>query len=155
MVVIVKWTGKQLYSQILPPITYSKDLSEKKLKNIIIDNGILKEGQIEKSASLAILHNIVNDYGSKEATRYLNDLQKIISRYLIRSGFSVGINDLIVHKDIKKRNEEFILNGKKEVVELTKKAHLNILADISENLDQLYDGKIAAINKKTVDNITR
>ena len=151
---IVKWTGKQLYSQILPPITYSKDLSEKKLKNIIIDNGILKEGQIEKSASLNILHNIVNDYGSKEATRYLNDLQKIVSRYLIRSGFSVGINDLIVHKDIKKRNEEFILNGKKEVVELTKKSHLNILADITENLDQLYDGKIAAINKKTVDNIT-
>ena len=114
---IVKWTGKQLYSQILPPITYSKDLSDKKLKNIIIDNGILKEGQIEKSASLAILHNIVNDYGSKEATRYLNDLQKIVSRYLIRSGFSVGINDLIVHKDIKKRNEELILNGKKEVVD--------------------------------------
>ena len=143
---IVKWTGKQLYSMILPPITYTQNVSNKKLKNIIIENGILKQGQIEKDASSNILHYIVNDYGSKEATRYLNDLQKIVSRYLIRSGFSVGISDLIVHKDIKKRNEEIILKGKKEVIELTKKVHLNILADISENLDLLYDGKIAVIN---------
>ena len=57
----------------------------------------------------------------KKQLRYLNDLQTIISRYLIRSGFSVGISDLIVHKDIKKRNEEFILKGKKDVIELTKK----------------------------------
>jgi len=151
---LVKWTGKQLYSIILPPITYTQDLSKKKLKNIIIENGILKQGQIEKSACSNILHYIVNDYGTKEATRYLNDLQKIVSRYLIRSGFSVGISDLIVHKDIKKRNEEFILKGKKDVIELTKKVHLNILADLNENLDLLYDGKIAAINAKTVDNIT-
>ena len=151
---LVKWTGKQLYSLILPPITYSLNLSKKKLKNIIIENGILKQGQIEKGASTNILHYIVNDYGSKEATRYLNDLQTIVSRYLIRSGFSVGISDLIVHKDIKKRNEEFILKGKKDVIELTKKVHLNILADISDNLDLIYDGKIAVINKKTVDNIT-
>ena len=74
---IVKWTGKQLYSLILPPITYSKKF-DKKIKSIIIDDGILKEGQIEKGASTAILHHIVNDYGAKEATRYLNDLQKII-----------------------------------------------------------------------------
>lgn len=151
---IVKWTGKQLYSIILPPITYQQNLSMLKLKNIIIENGILKQGQIEKGASSNILHYIVNDYGSKEATRYLNDLQKIVSRYLIRSGFSVGISDLIVHKDIKKRNEDFILKGKKDVIELTKKVHLNILADISENLDLLYDSKIAVINSKTVKNIT-
>jgi len=152
---IVKWTGKQLYSLILPPITYNKNLSEKKLKNIIIDNGILKEGQIEKGASSAILHHIVNDYGAKEATRYLNDLQKLISRYLIRSGFSVGISDLIVHKDIKKRNEDYIIDAKKQAVELTKKTHLNILNEISNNLDELYDIKIATINKNTVDTIEK
>ena len=31
---IVKWTGKQLYSIILPPITYQQNLSMLKLKNI-------------------------------------------------------------------------------------------------------------------------
>ena len=46
------------------------------------NNIFLKEGQIEKGASSAILHHIVNDYGAKEATRYLNDLQKIIKEVL-------------------------------------------------------------------------
>lgn len=152
---IVKWTGKQLYSIILPPITYYKKLSadNPNLKDIIIENGILKQGQIEKKASTDILHYICNDYGNTEATRYLNDLQKIVSRYLIRSGFSVGMSDLIVNKEIKKRSEEVIINGKKEIVELTKKIHLNILADITEGLDILYDAKVSGINKKTVDGI--
>ena len=152
---LVKWTGKQIYSAILPPITYYNKLSAKNanLKDVIIENGILKQGQIEKKCSSEILHNIFNDYGHREATRYLNDLQRIVSRYLIRSGFSVGISDLLIDKEIRKRNEDIILQGKKDIVELTKKVHLNILADISERLDKLYDTKVAAICEKTVKEI--
>jgi len=152
---LVKWTGKQIYSIILPPITFYNKLSEKNpnLKDVIIENGILKQGQIEKKSSSAILHYIFNDYGHREATRYLNDLQRIVSRYLIRSGFSVGVSDLIIDKEIRKRNEDIILQGKKEIVELTKKVHLNILADASDRLDKLYDTKVSAINQKTTDGI--
>jgi len=150
---IMKWTGKQIYSIILPPITYYQKSKKPAIKDLIIEEGILKQGQIEKSGSVAILHQIFNDYGHKEATRYLNDLQRIVTRYMIRSGFSVGISDLIVPKEIRKKNEEAILQGKKEVIELTKKVHLNILADISEDLDKLYDSKISAINQKTEDKI--
>jgi len=147
---IIKWTGKQVYSIILPPITfYNKSAAPTKYKDLVIEDGILKQGQVEKKASTAILHLIFNDYGHKEAARYLNDLQRIITRYMVRSGFSVGISDLIVHKDIRKQNEEAILQGKKEIVELTKKVHLNILEDASTNLDKIYDTKINAINEKT------
>jgi len=152
---IVKWTGKQLYSIILPPITYYNNLSKKNpnLKDVIIENGVLKQGQLEKKCSSAVLHYIFNDYGHREATRYLNDLQRIVSRYLIRSGFSVGISDLIIDKEIRKRNEEIILKGKKDIVELTKKVHLNILADSSDRLDKIYDAKVAAICENTVKEI--
>ena len=152
---IVKWTGKQIYSIILPPITYYNNLSKKNpnLKDVIIENGILKQGQLEKKCSSAVLHYIFNDYGHREATRYLNDLQRIVSRYLIRSGFSVGISDLIIDKEIRKRNEEIILKGKKDIVELTKKVHLNILSDSSDRLDKIYDAKVAAICENTVKEI--
>jgi len=152
---IFKWTGKQLYSIILPPITYYNNLSKNNgnLKDVIIENGILKQGQLEKKCSSAILHYIFNDYGYREATRYLNDLQKIVSRYLIRSGFSVGISDLIIDKKIRQRNEEIILQGKKNIIELTKKVHLNILSDSSDRLDKIYDAKVAAICEKTVKDI--
>jgi hypothetical protein len=65
---------------------------------------------------------------------------------MIRSGFSVGISDLIVNPDIRKRNEDIIIKGKKDIVELTKKVHLNIMEDISEGLDILYEQKVKKIN---------
>jgi DNA-directed RNA polymerase II subunit RPB1 len=160
---IIRWSGKQAYSIILPPITFYRDSdNQAKYKNLIIEDGILKQGQIEKKASTQILHIIYNDYGHKEAARYLNDLQRIITRYMLRSGFSVGISDLIVPNEIRKKNEEIILQGKKEVVELTKKMHLNILEDITTGLDKIYDNKIESINAKTekaisksiIDNLT-
>ena len=150
---IIKWTGKQIYSVILPPITYYQKSKKPAIKDLIIEEGMMKQGQIEKGASGVIVHQIFNDYGHREATRYLNDLQRLITRYMIRSGFSVGISDLIVPKEIRKKNEEAILQGKKDIVELTKKVHLNILADISEDLDKLYDSKINAINHQTEDKI--
>ena len=150
---IIKWTGKQVYSMILPPISYMQKSKNPLLKDIIIEEGILKQGQIEKTGSVNILHQIHNDYGSREATRYLNDLQRIITRYIIRSGVSVGISDLMVPKAIRTRYEEIILQGKKDNIELTKKVHLNILADVTEDLDKIYDNKIDAINTNTENKI--
>jgi len=100
---VLKWTGKQIYSIILPPITYYQKTSESNplIKDLVIEEGILKQGQIEKAASNSILHQIYNDYGHKEATRYINDLQRLVTRYMVRSGFSVGISDLIVPKEIR------------------------------------------------------
>lgn len=152
---ILKWTGKQIYSMILPPITYYQKSKKPAIKDLIIEEGIVKQGQIEKGGSTAIVHQIFNDYGHKEAARYLNDLQKLITRYMVRSGFSVGISDLIVAKEIRKKNEEVILQGKKEVVELTKKMHLNILADFSDGLDIFYEQKIKAVNQKTEESIRK
>ena len=151
---VIKWTGKQIYSIILPPITYYQKTSAKNplIKDLVIEEGILKQGQVEKDASNSILHQIYNDYGHKEATRYLNDLQRLVTRYMVRSGFSVGISDLIVPKEIRKHNEESILQSKKDIIELTKKVHLNILdSSISSNdrLNILYDTMIGGITKKT------
>ena len=145
----LKWTGKQIYSIILPPITYFQKSKHALLKDIIIEEGILKQGQISKSSSTSIIHQIHNDYGYREATRYLNDLQRIITRYLVRSGFSVGISDLIVPKDMRKKYEEIILQGKTENIKLTKQVHLNILANINDELDEVFYNKINSINATT------
>jgi DNA-directed RNA polymerase II subunit RPB1 len=146
---IMKWTGKQVYSIILPPLTYTQKSKIAGVKDLLIEEGILKAGQIEKSASSNILHQIFNDYGHKEATRYLNDLQRLVTRYMMRSGFSVGISDLIVPREVRKKNEEVILQCKKDIIELTKKVHLNILQDVNVGLNLIYDNSITAIATKT------
>ena len=136
----VRWTGKQLISMILPNINYSN-----KDKGITIKNGELIEGQIEKKASGGILHIIHNEYGFKEACRYLNDLQRVVSRYMIRSGFSIGVSDLIVPSDIKAVNEKHIIETKKKVVDITKKVHLNIFENLTKDIEAAYEAKIGSI----------
>jgi DNA-directed RNA polymerase II subunit RPB1 len=154
----IRWTGKQVFSLILPPISFKKSVDTDQtpyLENVVIDNGILKQGQVDKQISEPILHTIFNEYGYKEATRYLNDLQKVVTRFMTRCGFSVGISDLILHKDIKKKNQTEIYNGKKNVIDLTKKMHLNILSDVSTGLDQIYDAKVRATVAEITEKINK
>ena len=89
-----------------------------------------------------IFHIIFSDYGYKEAQRYMNDLQKITTRFMIRHGYSIGISDLIIHPDIRKKNEDIIINTKKEVVDIMKKIHLNIFENITINLNKVFESKI-------------
>lgn len=141
----IRWTGKQIYSVILPPISLSADPKSDKVPKVIIEYGILKQGQVDKSVSGKILQAIHSDYGAKEAERYMNDLQIIISRYLIKSGFSVGVSDLVVHPDIINKNREAIKKAISDEIELAKRVHLNILDDVSGNLSEVYEGKVSTI----------
>lgn len=141
----IRWTGKQIYSVILPPISLSADPKSDKVPKVIIEYGIMKQGQVDKSVSGKIIHAIHSDFGIKEAERYMNDLQIIISRYLIKSGFSVGVSDLVVHPDIVKRNQDAIKKAVTDEIELAKRVHLNILDDVSGNLSEVYEGKVTTI----------
>lgn len=141
----IRWTGKQIYSVILPPISLSADPKSDKVKKVIIEYGILKQGQVDKSVSGKIVHAIHSDYGSKQVERYMNDLQIIISRYLIKSGFSVGVSDLVVHPDIVNKNREAIKKAVTDEIELAKRVHLNILDDVAGNLSEVYEGKVTTI----------
>lgn len=141
----IRWTGKQIYSVILPPISLSADPKSDKVKKVIIEYGILKQGQVDKSVSGKIVHAIHSDYGSKQVERYMNDLQIIISRYLIKSGFSVGVSDLVVHPDIVNKNREAIKKAVTDEIELAKRVHLNILDDVAGNLSEVYEGKVSTI----------
>lgn len=152
----IRWTGKQIYSVILPPISLSADPKSDKVPKVIIEYGIMKQGQVDKSVSGKILQAIHSDYGAKEAERYMNDLQIIISRYLIKSGFSVGVSDLVVHPDIVKRNQDAIKKAVTDEIELAKRVHLNILDDVSGNLSEVYEGKVStiggALDKQVINN---
>jgi DNA-directed RNA polymerase II subunit RPB1 len=152
----IRWTGRQLFSLILPPINIYKNNEDEPTKdNVLIENGILKQGQVDKSISGKIVHMIFNEYGYKEAERYLNDLQCITTRYMIRSGYSVGISDLVIHPDLKKRFQEEILKGKQQVIDVTKKTHLNILEDVNEGLDQIYESTVRKITSDIVSGISK
>ena len=141
-----RWSGKQLISIILPPINIKQGGCE-------IVNGEIIKGQIAKGVSNSIMLVIHNDYNNLMARDYLNNLQKIIINYLSKTGFSVGMEDVMIHNDIKKKNEEIILKAKKDIADMNKQIHLNIFENISNNIEEVFEAKSRSIVSQANQNV--
>jgi DNA-directed RNA polymerase II subunit RPB1 len=99
------WSGQQLLSALLPPVSlqmanssYSDaDKTNPNSQNMVkIWNGQIQQGILDKSVfSKQLLHIIYNDYGPDMTVDFLDSLQAMIAAFLMNSGFSVGISDLI------------------------------------------------------------
>ena len=122
------WTGKQVFSSVLPDINI-------KNKKIDIENGLLIETDKDKNylvkknlatSSGSLIHTIFNDLGKKDAADYLNNCQGITNNFLLQTGFSVGISDLIINKKVVEQ-----ING---VIQEKKMNVDNILEDIQKGL---------------------
>jgi len=131
-----RWSGRQLFSVILPNgfnidiKNNSYDDYEEDINQVIIKNGVLIQGRIDKkvlsSGTKGIIHVIHNDYGHLRAKQFLDDTENIVTRYLVQSGFSVGISDLISNKAINLQIEKKIISKKKEVAKLIQNTHHQI-----------------------------
>jgi DNA-directed RNA polymerase II subunit RPB1 len=100
------FTGRQAYSMITPPGFYMKT-SNKKKDLVVIQNGEYMDefngkptGPTDKKVYTSMSHGmlplIFHDYGPFEVRRFLDNLQRTICRWLMSSGFSVGISDLVI-----------------------------------------------------------
>ncbi len=93
------WTGKQLFSMILPDINmYNDNITfEKSDSQLYIRKGMLLCGTVSKKQMGArtgsILHIIRNDKGNNEAGKFLDILKFTLNEWLKTHGFSVGIGD--------------------------------------------------------------
>ena len=133
-----RWTGLQLLSLILPSVNmdmknsvYNKDMEGgDKLNHVKIKDGKILQGRFDKkiisSGTNGLVHSIFNDYGEVACQRFLDNIQDIITKYLLMTGFSVGISDLIADKNTKEKMIKNIESKKKEVSQVTQHLHLNI-----------------------------
>jgi DNA-directed RNA polymerase beta' subunit len=92
------YTGKEAYSQILPPGLFISR-KNKKDEKFVIDNSQLVSGTLDKTVfhgiTTGLLPVIFHDYGPFEVRKFLDNTQRLICRWLLTSGFSVGISDLV------------------------------------------------------------
>jgi DNA-directed RNA polymerase beta' subunit len=95
------YSGKEAYSQILPPSLYI-NRKNKKDEKVIINNSVLESGNLDKNVfhgiSTGLIPVIYHDYGPFEVRKFLDNTQRLICRWLLTSGFSVGISDLVTDK---------------------------------------------------------
>jgi|694.fasta_scaffold00787_57 DNA-directed RNA polymerase beta' subunit len=96
------YTGRELFSEILPPSLFIED-KNKAGEKVIINNSKLVSGNLDK----IVFHNITNglipviyhDYGPIEIKKFLDNTQRLVCRWLLTAGFSIGISDLVTDKN--------------------------------------------------------
>ena len=116
------YTGRQLFSTVLPEININN--SKINLTNGNLD-GYLKKANLATSSG-SLIHIIYNDLGKDKSADYLNNAQGVTNNFLLHTGFSVGVSDLIINRKVVKKIQD-IIKQKKENVE-------NILVNIQKGL---------------------
>jgi DNA-directed RNA polymerase II subunit RPB1 len=105
------YSGKQAYSQILPPGLFV-ELKNKADEKFKIQNSQLVEGTLDKTVYHSITRGIIpilfHDYSPFEVRRFLDNTQRLICRWLTTSGFSVGISDLVMGAETASKLKETI-----------------------------------------------
>ena len=127
------WNGKQLYSLILP------DININQLKNIKIIRGKIIDGYLNSDSlggdSSGLIKQIYNAYGMEACNDFLNDTQKLITRWMCDNSFSIGFGDCTITKDSRKIVNEITDKYLEEAYDVIKQAHHGVFAN---DLDDAY-----------------
>jgi DNA-directed RNA polymerase II subunit RPB1 len=153
------YSGKDAYSQILPPGLFI-NLKNKKEEHFIVNNSVIaaNSGSLDKKTfhdiSTGLIPVIYHDYGPFEVRKFLDNTQRLICRWLLTSGFSVGISDLVPDK----KTEETLKNKIKEMKNLAYDKLDDIRRGIIDNNsifsnEEYIEREIIAILDKTTNNV--
>lgn len=126
------WTGKQIFSLLLPSNINMGKVSNGHLKDdknhdfsfgdtiVHVVAGEVLSGMIDKESVGnkygSLIHVIWMEYGWDETRKFITQCQKVVNRYLIQRSLSIGISDTIADpraladvKDIVKKAKEDVL----------------------------------------------
>ena len=157
------WNGQSIISLLMPKINFQK--KNKSYENHQIDNNkvVIKNGKVRPggvfdknilgSSSQGLIHIIFKDHGKQRTLKFLNDMENLITNYVLKSGFSVGIGDLLPDEESKKRMKKIVSEKKRQVMELIEHTHKGILElQGGKNISEEFETKVLGIlNKVTTD----
>ncbi len=130
---VPRWTGKQIFSVIMPDglnLSLKSKICRKcgncekgECPNdayVLVRNGQLLTGVIDKKAFGAgqpdsLLHRIVKDYNNKRARIFLDSEASMLIELITNRGFSVGIDDIDIQEEARNRITEILSKANKDV----------------------------------------
>ena len=96
-----RWTGKQALSAVVPaPVNVS--MKSPNGKPIHIRHGTISEESDALATStyqkrtVGLVHSVYNEHGPRALTDMLDGTQRLVCDWLMNTGFSVGLSDLVV-----------------------------------------------------------
>ncbi|NOY11520.1 MAG: DNA-directed RNA polymerase subunit A' [Archaeoglobi archaeon] len=129
-----RWTGKQIFSMILPEITIEfkaeicqgcetcKGVECENDAYVYIKDGELVAGTIDEKAVGAfkgiVIDEIIRKYGTEEARRFIDNMTKLAIRAIMYTGFTVGIDDVDIPKEAREQIDQVIREAEDRVWKL-------------------------------------
>ncbi|MFD1598763.1 DNA-directed RNA polymerase subunit A' [Halobellus rarus] len=115
------WTGRQLFSELLPD-DLNLDFTSSAGDNVVIENGQLISGTIDEDAVGAFGGEVVDTLAKKHSkTRarvFVNEVASLAMRAIMHFGFSIGIDDESIPPEANEQVDEAIDNAYDRVQEL-------------------------------------
>lgn len=156
------WTGKQLFSMILPDVNlslrtkddephfFSPTDSEVIIKRGVVHCGILNKSTVGRSEG-GLVHLIWTEYGPEAAKLFLNQAQQLVNHWLVERGYTIGVGDTIADSDTMRRISDILETATKEVNELIENLHSGILEVKSGmNLVETFEHEVNVLLNRAV-----
>ena len=132
------WTGKQIFSLIIPNINlmrYNEKTPDKWAsagdKNILIQKGELLCGNLTKSvignSGGGMIHLTWKEKGPYACRDFLSNTQLLINNWLHQHGFTVGVQDIIAKKETLAKIKETLHLKIRKVQKILQDANLGKL----------------------------
>lgn len=164
------WRGQDIFTMFLPDISFTKenksyDMDPVDHNKVIIENGVFKQGILDKTIiGKTLIHMIFDSFGPEAVRNFLDNNQRMLNRWLSEHCFTLGMGDCIPSSDDNKKIKEFIETRIQNVNTIIKEAnvgiynpdldakfiHISLEEDIKEQLNGAkYD--FEKYLKKTID----
>ena len=119
------WTGKQVLSLVIPntinieKIEDNKPYDDHTDENLIIQRGEILAGIVGKNLVGAreggLIHIVWKDLGYTECREIISNIQYVVNNWLVNTGFTVGVSDIIARPEIVAEVREKLLEHKRKV----------------------------------------
>lgn len=127
------WLGKQIVSMILPDISITH-LKDVKIIRGEMTDGFLSEASLGMKPS-AIINQIYNVYGTKQMTKFMNDMEKLVTRWFVQNSFSISFGDAVIKKELRSDINKIITETIQDAYDIIIRAQQGIYAlDLDDSL---------------------
>jgi len=154
-----RWSGQQVLSMLISPMntdlknkSYDDDQSPNnmvKIRDGMIQKGGIVDDDVLNKTGVGVVHTTYNDFGAFAAVDLLDSVQSTIEAYLVMSGFSIGLSDLVADDKTLSTMNDIVQQRKKEIDEIVLQVHMDLFDNNTgkSNQDEFESQVFGKLNK--------
>jgi DNA-directed RNA polymerase II subunit RPB1 len=159
-----RWNGQKVLSSLFPPINSDlknkafaddpSDINKVRIRDGLIQGDSVVDDDILNKTGVGVVHTTYNDFGAPAAVNLLDSIQSTIEAYLIMSGFSVGLSDLVADDKTLATMNEIVQKRKKEIEDIVLQVHMGLFDNSSGRTNQdEFEGQVFGKLNKAIEEL--